>query len=70
MYWAKTEVVSVIANLVRGEYIGSTASISLEFSGWVKEGDNTSDTKELWHLEKSMTEANANWMIVGIEQLN
>ncbi|WP_191602644.1 Tim44 domain-containing protein [Marinomonas algicola] len=66
----KTEVVSVMANLVRGEYIGSTASITLEFSGWVKEGDNTTDTKELWHLEKSMTEANANWMIVGIEQLN
>lgn len=66
----KTEVVSVMANLVRGEYIGSIASITLEFSGWVKEGDNTTDTKELWHLEKSMTEANANWMIVGIEQLN
>ncbi len=66
----KTEVVSVTANLVRGEYIGSIASISLEFTGWIKEGEHTTDTKELWHLEKSMTDANSNWTIVGIEQDN
>lgn len=66
----KTDVVSVTANLVRGEYIGSTASISLEFTGLIKEGEDTTDTKELWHLEKSMTDANSNWTIVGIEQGN
>ncbi len=64
----RTEVISLMVELVRGEFVGSTASISLQFSGWIKEGDQTSDTNEIWHLEKSMTEANANWTIVGIQQ--
>ncbi|NLQ16720.1 Tim44 domain-containing protein [Marinomonas sp. M1K-6] len=65
-----TEVISLMVDLVRGEFIGSTASISLQFSGWIKEGDQTSETTEIWHLEKSMSDANANWTIVGIEQDN
>ncbi|GAB3481527.1 Tim44 domain-containing protein [Marinomonas epiphytica] len=64
----RTEVVSLMAELVRGEFVGSTASISLQFSGWIKEGDQTSETNEVWHLEKSMSEPNANWIIVGIQQ--
>ncbi|TYL48440.1 Tim44 domain-containing protein [Marinomonas sp. IMCC 4694] len=66
----RTEVISLMAELVRGEYIGSVASISLQFSGWIKEGDETSDTKEIWHLEKNMSDPKANWTIVGIEQDN
>ena len=66
----RTEVISLMVELVRGEYIGSTASISLQFSGWIKEGDQTSDTNEIWHLEKNMSDANGNWTIVGIQQDN
>nr|WP_249422122.1 Tim44-like domain-containing protein [Marinomonas lutimaris] len=66
----RTEVISLMAELVRGEYIGSIASISLQFSGWIKEGDQTSDTNEIWHLEKNMSDANGNWTIVGIQQGN
>ena len=66
----RTEVISLMAELVRGEYIGSIASISLQFSGWIKEGDQTSDTNEIWHLEKNMSDANGNWTIVGIQQDN
>jgi predicted lipid-binding transport protein (Tim44 family) len=66
----RTEVVSLMVEIVRGEQIGSTASISLQFSGWIKEGDETSDTNEIWHLEKSTSDANANWTIVGIQQDN
>ncbi|MGB0783158.1 MAG: Tim44 domain-containing protein [Marinomonas sp.] len=66
----RTEVISLMVELVRGEYIGSIASISLQFSGWIKEGDQTSDTNEIWHLEKNMSEPNANWTIVGIQQDN
>ncbi|MBJ7536618.1 Tim44 domain-containing protein [Marinomonas transparens] len=66
----RTEVISLMVELVRGEIIGSTASISLQFSGWIKEGDQTSDTNEIWHLEKNMSEANSNWTIVGIQQDN
>ncbi|MBR7887321.1 Tim44 domain-containing protein [Marinomonas sp. A79] len=66
----RTEVVSLMAELVRGEFIGSIASISLKFSGWIKEGDETSDTNEIWHLEKNMSDPKANWTIVGIQQDN
>lgn len=64
----RTEVVSLMVEIVRGEIVGSTASISLQFSGWIKEGDETSDTNEIWHLEKNMVNANSNWTIVGIQQ--
>ena len=66
----RTEVISLMVDLVRGEFIGSTASISLQFSGWIKEGDETSETSEIWHLEKNMADANGNWTIVGIQQDN
>jgi len=64
----RTEVVSLMVELVRGEIIGSIASISLRFTGWIKEGDETSDTNEIWHLEKNMSDAKSNWTIVGIQQ--
>ncbi|ADZ92020.1 TIM44-like domain-containing protein [Marinomonas mediterranea] len=66
----KTDVVSLMVDLVRGEFIGSTASISLQFSGWIKEGSETSETKEIWHLEKNMSDASSSWVIVGIQQDN
>lgn len=66
----RTEVVSLMAEIVRGELTASTASISLQFSGWIKEGDETSDTNEIWHLEKNLASANGNWTIVGIQQDN
>ncbi|MGO3345787.1 MAG: Tim44 domain-containing protein [Marinomonas sp.] len=64
----RTEVISLMVELIRGEYIGSIASISLRFSGWIKEGDQTSDTNEVWHLEKNMSDEKGNWTIVGIQQ--
>jgi predicted lipid-binding transport protein (Tim44 family) len=64
----RTEVVSLMVEIVRGEIIGTTASISLQFSGWIKEGDQTSDTNEIWHLEKNTADAKSNWTIVGIQQ--
>lgn len=66
----RTEVVSLMVDLVRGEFIGSTASISLRFNGWVKEGDETVETNEIWHLEKSLSDARGNWTVVGIQQDN
>jgi predicted lipid-binding transport protein (Tim44 family) len=65
-----TSVVSLMVELVRGEFIGSTASISLRFTGWIKEGDQTDETNEVWHLEKDMTSQTAAWIIVGIQQDN
>ncbi|WP_417503991.1 Tim44 domain-containing protein [Marinomonas gallaica] len=66
----RTEVVSLMVDLVRGEFIGSTASISLRFSGWIKEGDQTTEANEVWHLEKNLEDAQGNWTIVGIQQDN
>jgi len=66
----RTEVVSLMVDLVRGEFIGSTASISLRFTGWIKEGDQTNETNEIWHLEKNLEDARGNWTIVGIQQDN
>ncbi len=63
----RTEVISLMVEIVRGEMTGTLASISLQFSGWIKEGDETSDTNEIWHLEKDTADAKANWIIVGIE---
>ena len=66
----RTEVISLMVEIVRGEMTGSIASISLQFSGWIKEGEETSDTNEIWHLEKNMSDKNGNWIIVGIQQDN
>ena len=66
----KTEVISLDVELVRGEFQGSISSITLKFSGWVKEGEQTSDNTEFWHLEKNMSQQSSNWTIVGIQQDN
>ena len=66
----KTEVISLDVELVRGEFQGSISSITLKFSGWIKEGDDTSDSTEYWHLEKNMSQQGSNWTIVGIQQDN
>ena len=66
----KTEIISLDVELVRGEYQGSISSITLKFSGWIKEGEDTSDSTEYWHLEKNMSQQSSNWTIVGIQQDN
>lgn len=63
-----TEVVSLMVDLVRGEIHGSVASITLKFSGWIKEGEQTSDSTEYWHLEKDLASGSGNWVLVGIQQ--
>lgn len=65
---AATEVLSVSAELVRGEIIDSIASITLLFSAAIKEDEVAVDSRELWHLEKDMDIDRANWIIVGIQQ--
>lgn len=67
---AKTEVIALDVELVRGEFQGSISSITLKFSGWIKEGEQTSDSTEYWHLEKNMSQQSSNWTIVGIQQDN
>jgi len=66
----RTEVVSLMVEIVRGEQNWFYRVYFSQFSGWIKEGDETSDTNEIWHLEKSTSDANANWTIVGIQQDN
>ncbi len=64
-----TEVMFVDAEIVRADHDAYKAQVSVKFSGRYR------DTKEaleenitdIWHLERDLTQANAPWLIVGIE---
>lgn len=65
-----TEVVSVMSELIN--FIDNQEHVvaSIHFYGWLKEsGDQqTSEFSEIWHLKRDLSEENASWFIVGIEQ--
>lgn len=65
-----TEVVSVMAELINFIDNQDHVVASIHFYGWLKEsGDQqTSEFSEIWHLTRDLTEENASWFIVGIEQ--
>lgn len=64
-----TEVVSVMADIVRCVEQPDKVMISVHFYGWLQEdGTNTVEFTELWHLSRDMTLDNADWLIEGIEQ--
>ncbi|WP_263078809.1 Tim44-like domain-containing protein [Endozoicomonas sp. Mp262] len=64
-----TEVLYIDASLVRADYTARVAQVSIRYTGryrdeveGVEEGIN-----DIWHLERDITEANAPWYIVGME---
>lgn len=65
----QTEVVSVMAELANFIDNGDHVIASINFYGWLKE-DNVEATEfsEIWHLRRDMDSAEANWVIVGIQQ--
>ncbi len=64
-----TEVVSVMADIVRCVEQPDQMMISVHFYGWLREdGTTTVEFTELWHLSRDMTSAGADWLIEGIEQ--
>lgn len=64
-----TEVLYVNAEIVRADQTRTKAELSLLFKGRYR--DNVERVEEnideIWHLERDLTQANAPWLIVGIE---
>lgn len=64
-----TEVMFVDAELVRADHTSYHAQVSLKFSGRYRDSQEAieQDIKEVWHLERDLTQENAPWLIVGLE---
>lgn len=58
------------AELVRATHNANLAEVSVKYSGRYRDTVEgvEEDIKEIWHLERNLTQANAPWLIVGIEQ--
>lgn len=65
-----TEVMFLDAELVRATYNNELAEVSVKFSGRYRDAVEGAeeDIKEVWHLERNLQQANAPWLIVGIQQ--
>jgi len=65
-----TEVMFLDAELVRATHNANLAEVSVKFSGRYRDTVEgvEEDIKEIWHLERNVTQANSPWLIVGIEQ--
>jgi len=65
----QTQVLFVNAELVRADQVFGEACISVQYTGRCKELSDGSeeDIHEVWHLERKLSDANAPWLIVGIE---
>jgi len=65
-----TEVMFLDAELVRAESTASLSQGSVQFNGRYRDSheDVEADINEVWHLERNLTQADAPWLITGIEQ--
>ncbi|WP_062261994.1 Tim44 domain-containing protein [Endozoicomonas arenosclerae] len=65
-----TEVMFVDAELGRADYNDRVAEISVRFTGKYRDTVEgvEEDIKDIWHLQRSLSEPNAPWLIVGIEE--
>jgi predicted lipid-binding transport protein (Tim44 family) len=65
-----TNVMFLDAQLVRADSAQDTAQVSVKFTGRYRDSheDVEADINEVWHLERELSQANAPWLIVGIEQ--
>ncbi|MDX2322484.1 MAG: TIM44-like domain-containing protein [Moritella sp.] len=65
-----TEVMFLDAELVRADSTASLSQVSVQFNGRYRDSheDVEADINEVWHLERNLTQANAPWLITGIEQ--
>ncbi|MGO1247044.1 MAG: Tim44 domain-containing protein [Oceanisphaera sp.] len=67
-----TEVMFVDAELVRADHTSYHAQVSLKFSGRYRDSQEAieQDINEVWHLERDLTQENAPWLIVGLDENN
>lgn len=66
-----TEVMFVDAELVRADHTSYHAQVSVQFSGRYRDTGEAieQDIKEVWHLQRDLTQENAPWLIVGLEDV-
>lgn len=64
----QTEVLSLNAELVRGEQAFGKAEVSVRFSGHYRDAGEgvTDDFVDIWHLSRDYSVDNAPWFITGI----
>ena len=62
------EVIFVDAQIVRAEYTSELQSVSLHFTGECidRSHQGKEEVNDIWHLERSLTQPQAPWLIVGI----
>ncbi|HUW50302.1 MAG TPA: Tim44-like domain-containing protein [Sulfuricella sp.] len=67
----KTEVVTLNAEIADVVTEGDMAIASVRFSGMIREEENAPAEafNEIWHIQKSLSQANATWFISGIQQV-
>lgn len=66
----KTEVVTLNAEIADVVTEGDMVIASVRFSGMIREEENApaGAFSEIWHIQKSQSQANASWFISGIQQ--
>ncbi|WP_375057261.1 Tim44 domain-containing protein [Zobellella sp. DQSA1] len=64
-----TEVMFVDAELVRADHSAGLAQVSIKFGGRYRDSQEgvEQDIREIWHLERDLNQANAPWLVVGLE---
>jgi predicted lipid-binding transport protein (Tim44 family) len=67
----KTDVVTLNAEIADVVTEGDMVIASVRFSGMIREEENApAETfSEIWHIQKSLSQANATWFISGIQQV-
>lgn len=65
----QTDVLFVDAKIVRADHNATLAQLSLQFTGRYcdRTENKEEDISDIWHLERDLQQANAPWLIVGIQ---
>ena len=67
----KTEVLVINAELLEVANDGDYSIASVRFTGQLSENGGTPENvDEIWHIQKNLYEANAPWLLAGIQQTN
>ena len=67
----KTEVITINAELLEVANDGDYTIASVRFTGQLSENNNSPENvDEIWHIQKNRQNANAAWLLAGIQQTN
>ncbi len=67
----KTDVIAINAELLEVANEGDHSIASVRFTGQLSENNGSPENvDEIWHIQKNLQEANAAWLLAGIQQVN